>query len=639
MELAAVAVLMMSTVCFLVKIPWIAILVRRLRPWVIPVTLVFWIALRTSSLQPEASCLELLVHYIQQGRQYILSLLDESSLEEIRIWLPVCRWLFKLVEDLLAAVLVCQVLRCLYCFCHFTTTEWKDKVLNDAFLWASSNLSPVQTLIEKETAPFMTTAEQMLQKDPSRILTLQLPTRGRSAQSIQQELDEFAKKENQTWQKGQVSGAVYGGEIQHTELMAKVYQAYVWSNPLHPGLWPKVNQCEAEVIAMTADMLHAPESFGSLTSGGTESIILAVRAHLNFYGKKRSIQYPEIICGTSAHASLRKACDMFGIRLVSLDVNDYKHNYTLRPSQVKNFITSNTIMIFASAPGFPQGCVDPIPALSQLALDYDIGLHVDACLGGFVLPFCADAPLFDFRNKGVTSMSADTHKYGYASKGTSVVLYRSRELRRSQYFAYPHWTGGMYVTPTLAGSRAGALAACAWASMVSIGKEGYQSRVEEIVQAARKIAEGVQSIKGLTLLTAQPVFMVVCFGWEAEDEIGGIYRVQDAMESKGWSLNSLQAPASVHVCVTLQMVPHVDRFLKDLEESVEKASSEGKEGLTKGSAGVYGAGKKISFVSCVRKIRRSVSHHFTLLSNQVGKFPDGPVEYILQAFTDMTLTP
>ena len=179
-------------------------------------------------------------------------------------------------------------------------------------------------------------------------------------------------------------------------------------------------------------------------------------------------------------------------------------------------MTRNTILVYASAPSFPQGVIDPIAELSDLAVKYDVGLHVDCCLGGFVLPFAKklgfDVPPFDFGCKGVTSMSCDTHKYGYATKGTSVVLYRNRALRQAQYFTYPQWTGGLYATPTIAGSRSGGVLACAWASLVSLGDSGFSSRARSIMDTTGYIAKRVASIDGLYLLGSTPKAMVVCFG-------------------------------------------------------------------------------------------------------------------------------
>lgn len=240
-----------------------------------------------------------------------------------------------------------------------------------------------------------------------------------------------AEQENQIWKDGLVSGAVYGGEQSHNEMLNAVYGLYSLSNPLHPDIWPSISQCEAEVISMTSNLLNGGDTnvVGSMTSGGTESIIMAVRAHLKFYGKKRGIASPEIISGDTAHAGLNKACEMFGIRLIQVPCNE-DTNYRIDAKEVEKRMSMNVIMIYSSAPSYPQGVIDPIGPLSDIAVKYGIGLHVDACLGGFVLPFARmmdyGIPIFDFEWPGVTSISADTHKYGYASKGTSVILYRNK---------------------------------------------------------------------------------------------------------------------------------------------------------------------------------------------------------------------
>lgn len=259
-------------------------------------------------------------------------------------------------------------------------------------------------------------------------------------------LTKRASCENRKWQDGLVSGTVYSGDAQHNALLDNVYSQYSLSNPLHADIWPSINQCEAEVISMTANLLNGNDTnvVGTTTSGGTESIIMAVRAHLKVYGEERGITHPEIICGTTAHAGLDKACEMFGIRLTKISCVDEEH-FRLNSKKVETKISSNVIMIYSSAPCYPQGVIDPIQKLSTLANKYDIGLHVDACLGGFVLPFARmlaketnhkdkyNIPPFDFDCPGVTSMSVDTHKYGYASKGTSVVLYRNKVRDDSKY--------------------------------------------------------------------------------------------------------------------------------------------------------------------------------------------------------------
>ena len=611
----------------------------------------FWNRVVLNNSSGDQSVLELAWYQLSMIKTYLQDWSSGAALELLEItdwkhWLArrwtaymivpkmiLCIW--RLAEDVLGFLLLLSLYRILYCLTHYSLAEWKDLVFHYVFYWAIDHVLPMRRALEQQvdetfsgSSSSSPSGEDILRKDPNRILTCSIPTLGRPHDSILQELQRYSLQEDQKWQDGKVSGTVYMDDAKHSELMHSVFALYTWGNPLHPGFWPKLNQCEAEVICMTANLLHNPQNIGCVTSGGTESIILSVRAHLQYYGHRRRIAHPEIVCGSTAHAALFKACEMFGIRPVVVDCNDGE-TYQLNPTLVQRHITINTIMIYASAPCYPQGVVDPIPALSELAYAFDIGLHVDACLGGFVLPFLDqeydEIAAFDFRNRGVTSMSADTHKYGYAAKGTSVVLYRSKELRQEQYFCYPHWTGGMYSTPTIAGSRPGALSVCAWAALVSVGQEGYQERVRRIVQAARDMATGIQQIDGLKLMTPKPS-MIVCFGAatvssEKEDPGGvqgeasnaiDIYRVSDFMTERGWSLNSLQAPASIHVCVTLNMVNKVGVFLEDLGAAVQQVRNEGDAGRSRGSAGIYGA---------------------------VGSLPDGPVEFLLKAFTDLTLEP
>lgn len=564
--------------------PKIALYVRRLRPVVSLLLLQAWAILRCTPSQPRQSLLEIGIAAIQATREQLLTTLAVSRVPIVSRWTaPLVLYVWRLVEDAIAILVLVQLCRFIYILYHYSLTEWMDLFVSNIFEWAKTNVPGVQAELDRQVNTFSSTTDAILNKDPNRTLTLVLPREARSASTIVKELESCVIKEDQKWKDGRVSGMVYPNDSEHTELMSQVYRLYAWSNPLHPGYWPKMNQCEGEVISMTANLLHGP-SIGCITSGGTESIILAIRAHLNYYGRRRGIQHPEIICGTSAHAAVNKACDMFGIRQVSIDVND--GIFLLQPELVRSKISSNTILIYSSAPTYAQGVVDPIPELSRIAVQYDIGLHVDACLGGFVLPFCEDPPMFDFRNPGVTSMSADTHKYGFAVKGTSVVVYRDKSLRHGQYFSYPHWTGGMYATPTIAGSRPGALSVCAWAAMLSIGEDGYRNKVSKIQEAALIIARGIYQTPGLKLLTPRP-YMVVCFG---SDEVD-IYRVQDIMSASGWIIKELQGPASLHVCVTMSMVSKVSFFIRDLRTAVAHVRKEGDAGKSKGTAGIYGAGK------------------------------------------------
>ena len=253
---------------------------------------------------------------------------------------------------------------------------------------------------------------------------------------------------------------------------------------------------------------------------------------------------------------------------------------------MKRAITRRTVVLVGSAPGYPHGVIDPISELSELALTRGVGLHVDACLGGFVLPFARKlgytATDFDFSLRGVSSMSADTHKYGYAAKGTSVVLYRGAELRRFQYFVSTDWPGGLYFSPTLAGSRSGALVAATWAAMVSIGERGYLDATRRLLDTAKVIRQGIERIPELHVL-GDPLW-VIAFGSDSLD----IYRVLDAMAARGWSLNGLQRPPSVHFCTTLRHTePGIaERFIADLRAAVEDVKKNPADG--RGLAPVYG---------------------------------------------------
>jgi len=246
------------------------------------------------------------------------------------------------------------------------------------------------------------------------------------------------------------------------------------------------------------------------------------------------------------------------------------------------------VALVGSAPNYAHGMIDPIEDLAEIARDRDVGLHVDGCLGGFILPWGERLgyaiPRFDFRVRGVTSISADTHKYGYALKGTSVLLYRDPELRRYQYFNYPDWPGGIYMSPGLSGSRSGGIVAATWAAMVSLGEEGYLEIAARIFETAAKIREGIAAIPELQVI-GDPTFLVAFRARELN-----IYHVNDHLISRGWRLNSLHLPPALHFCVTRpNTAPTVaDAFLSDLREAVAYAKHPAREEPKSGA--LYGLG-------------------------------------------------
>jgi sphinganine-1-phosphate aldolase len=417
----------------------------------------------------------------------------------------------------------------------------------------------------------------------------ELPADGLARAEVTDLVERMASAEERTWREGYASGAVYHGDPEHMAFLSGVYTAQSQSNPLHPDLWPSATKFEAEIVAMTASMLGADPSaetqvVGTVSSGGTESILLAMKTYRDFARERRGIAAPEIVAPVTAHAAFDKAARFFDMPLVRVPVGD---DFRVDPIELAGAITERTAVVVGSAPSYPHGVIDPIPEIAALAAERGVACHVDACLGGFILPWARrlgyPVPPFDFRLPGVTSMSADTHKYGYAAKGSSVVLYRGRELRHFQYYAVTDWPGGLYLSPTFAGSRPGALSATCWAAMVSIGASGYTEAARRILATGARIRDGIAAISGLRVL-GDPLWVIAFAAEEGLD----VYQVMENMGHRGWSLNGLQRPAAVHIAVTLRHTqPGVaDRFLGDLAESVEEVRAN--PGVSTGMAPVYG---------------------------------------------------
>lgn len=432
-----------------------------------------------------------------------------------------------------------------------------------------------------------------------------LPAQGRNRTDILAEMTALQAEEQTRWREGFVSGAVYHGDPAHIDFLNRVYALNSQSNPLHFDLWPSTVKYEAEIVAMTAQLLGAgatPDSIvGTVTSGGTESIMLAMRTYRDRARSERGVTRARIVAPTTAHAAFDKAAHAFNMELVRVAVGA---DYCADVEDMAAAIDRNTVALVGSAPAFPHGVVDPIPALAELAQAKGVGLHVDACLGGFVLPFARELgyamPDFDFRLPGVTSMSADTHKYGYAAKGTSVVLYRGEALRRHQYYAVADWPGGLYFSPTFAGSRPGALSAACWAALVSLGEAGYRTAAASILATAQYIRRAIERMPDLTVL-GDPLF-VIAFASPTLD----IYRVLDAMTARGWSLNGLHRPAAVHLCVTLRhTAPGIaQRFLEDLAAAVAEVKAQ--PAAQGGMAPVYGMAATLPMHGLVEELLKRI---------------------------------
>lgn len=402
-----------------------------------------------------------------------------------------------------------------------------------------------------------------------------LPHEPWTAEQLKSELAQLSSMKRTRWEEGKVSGAVYHGGDELLELQAEAMRLFSVSNPIHADVFPAVRKMEAEVVAMVLNMFHAPETAaGATTSGGTESILMACLSARNKARAEKGIKHPEMIIPSTAHAAFHKAGTYFGIKVHQ--VYCPAPDYLVPVHKVRRLINPNTILLVGSAPNYPHGNVDDIPSLSRLAVQRQLPLHVDCCLGSFLMPCLAQAGFpspyadeggFDFQQPGVTSISVDTHKYGFAPKGNSCILYRNKNLRQHQYFVSPDWSGGVYGSPSMAGSRPGALIAGAWVSMMAVGEKGYVDATHKIVSTRITITNAIQEhpvLKETLAVMGAPLVSVVAF--ESVDKAIDIYDIADAMSARGWHLNSVQDPPGLHVAVTMPMTRGgaVDNLIDDL---------------------------------------------------------------------------
>jgi len=420
-----------------------------------------------------------------------------------------------------------------------------------------------------------------------------MPDQGRARDDIIAELQWMGHEEDQFWQGGKVSGTMYCGDQDHYAFLTAAYQPFAHVNVLQRDICPSATKFESEIIAMTLDMLHGdavaehhPDDVpcGSITAGGTDSIVTAMVAYRDWAKGEKGITQPNVILPITAHPAFDKACHLFGIEGIKAPIDP--KSTLVDMDFVRSHIDANTIALVGSAGNYPYGTIDPIEELSDLAVEHDIGLHVDGCLGGFILPWGEalgyDIPVFDFRLPGVTTISADTHKYGYGLKGTSTLTYRNHLLRSYQYFTSTDWQGGKYFSPGLAGSRSGGLIAATWASMVSLGREGYLKYAKAIFETAYAMQDAVRSHGELRMM-GSPTW---CFSFTSD--VFDIYHVNDSMRGKGWRFNGQQYPNAIHMCVTRpQTQPGVvEAFRDDLAAGVAYAVEHRDEPAASGA--IYG---------------------------------------------------
>ena len=408
-----------------------------------------------------------------------------------------------------------------------------------------------------------------------------MPSEGRSRESILEELKTISSAEDGFWESGQCSGTMYCGDHEHYAFMDKAFSLFAHVNALQRDICPSMTRFEGEIIAMTLDLMHAEavtetEPVGLVTSGGSGSILHAMTAYREHARAQGAVGRLNVVKPETAHPAFDKACHLLDMELRVSPIDPVSTQAQV--AEMAEMIDDNTVAIVGSACNYGYGTIDPMTELSELALDRGVGLHVDGCLGGFILPFGEelgfDIPVFDFRLPGVTTISADTHKYGYGFKGSSVLSFRDKALRNSQYFFQTAWTGGKYLSPGIDGSRSGGLLAATWAGMVSIGRDGYLGYAKKIFDTAYAMQDAITSHPELRLM-GTPSF---CFSFTSDDF--DIYHVNDFMRTRGWRFNGQQYPNAIHMAVTRPQTADgvVARFETDLAEAVaygvERADTE-----------------------------------------------------------------
>ncbi|MDD5447704.1 MAG: aspartate aminotransferase family protein [Actinomycetota bacterium] len=409
------------------------------------------------------------------------------------------------------------------------------------------------------------------------------------------------KGEDANYKDSKLWSLVYYLGDEHTQFLLEAFSLFFSENLLNPIAFKSLKRLEHEIVRMTASLLSGDTNVvGTVTAGGTESCLLPVVAYRERAFAKHLFRTkkPEMIAPESVHVAWEKGAHYFGVKMVHAPL---RSDLRVDVEAVKKLINKHTVLIVASAPSYPHGVIDPIAELGKVAQEYDIPLHVDSCLGGFMLPFLEKLgykiPPFDFRVPGVTSISADVHKYGYGAKGLSVVLYRNMDYLKHQFFVYENWPGGIFISPALLGTRPGGPIAAGWAAMKTLGMDGYCDVAQRTMNTTVALEKGIQSIPELKILS-NPEMSVFAYGSKSRKV--NIFAVGDQMEEKGWFVDRLQRPEALHAIVTLPHEHIVDEFTNDLKESVEYVRNHPSLAV-KGNAALYGMIAKVPLRGMVKK--------------------------------------
>ncbi len=393
------------------------------------------------------------------------------------------------------------------------------------------------------------------------------PKHGRPWDELAPEM-EAAKADDMPWHSGRAHKTAFHASDEVLAVVKEAYSMFLTENALYPSGFKSLGRFEQEILRMAADILGGgPETAGICTSGGTESNIVAVKAARDHARVHRpQARRPEILLGRNAHPSFNKAADFMGLDVVRTPLGD---DLRADPQAIAGAVNDNTIMIVGSAPAWPYGIIDPIAELADIARDHGLWCHVDSCVGGFIAPFVRklgyDMPDFDLSVAGVWSISADLHKYGYAAKNISTLLFRDPGLRDIAGFQFDDWPSGRYATYTVSGSRTGGALAGAWAVLNHLGEDGYLDFARQSMDALDRLKAGIEAMDGLHIW-GRPHATLAAYGSTVHD----ILAVAEAMERRGWIVNRLKEPSAIQLVINPIHAPLVDEYLADLAESLDE---------------------------------------------------------------------
>ena len=428
-------------------------------------------------------------------------------------------------------------------------------------------------------------------------MTHALPAQGRPTAEVLGELERYGAQDPD-YKNARLWSLVYYLDEGYADFQAQAWRAFSSANGLNPTAFKSLKRFENEIIAAVAQMFHGtPEVCGVVTSGGTESCLLAVKTYRDM-ARKRGVKKPEMVLPVTAHVAWFKAAEYLDVKPRLLPLDKSLHADV---TKLPRLLNRNTVMILGSAPEYPHGTIDPIEAFGAIAEKRGIPLHVDACVGGFILPFMAmngrTLPPWDYRVPGVTSISADIHKYGFAAKGASTITYPSLDLLRHQVFVHQDWPGGVFASPGILGTRPGGAYAAAWAAMQHFGESGYRDLAARTMRAFDAMRRGIASMPELVVM-GEPSGPLLAYG--SRDAKVNIFAVGDQMDARGWSINRVQRPDGLHAMITAGHLAVVDDYLRDLAQCVAVVKADPSLARA-GSAATYGMISHIPLRGMVRE--------------------------------------